>query len=82
MNEQTLVSKPSRPENIPEPLDRKENQGMIQDDERSKLDSRINIHTTRSRGGSLVEEVIDKLERFKVRTVNILVGVEADEQKK
>ncbi|KAL0720972.1 hypothetical protein Bca4012_035571 [Brassica carinata] len=82
MSDKTLVSKPSRPDKIPKLLDPKENQGMIEDDERSKLDSRVNIHTTRSRGGSLVEEVIDKLERFKVRTVNILVGGEADEQKK
>ncbi|KAG2326624.1 hypothetical protein Bca52824_009352 [Brassica carinata] len=82
MSDKTLVSKPSRPDKIPKLLDPKENQGMIEDDERSKLDSRVNIHSTRSRGGSLVEEVIDKLERFKVRTVNILVGGEADEQKK
>ncbi|KAF8101780.1 hypothetical protein N665_0201s0099 [Sinapis alba] len=82
MSDKTLVSKPCRPDNIPKLLDRKEKQGMIEDDERSKLDSRVNIHTTRSRGGSLVEEVIDKLERFKVRTVHILVGGEADEQKK
>ncbi|CAH8387143.1 unnamed protein product [Eruca vesicaria subsp. sativa] len=61
---------------------RKENQGMIQDHKHSKLDRRVNINTTRSRGGSLVEDVIEKLERFKVRTVNILVGGEADEDKK
>lgn len=55
---------------------------MIQDHERNELDRRVSIHTTGSRGGSLVEEVIVKLQRFKVRTVNILVGEEADEQKK
>ncbi|CAH8381913.1 unnamed protein product [Eruca vesicaria subsp. sativa] len=52
---------------------------MIQDYERSKRD---NIHTMRSQGGDLVEEIIVKVHRFKVRTVNILVGGEADEQKK
>ncbi|CAF1700207.1 unnamed protein product [Brassica napus] len=55
---------------------------MIQDHERSKLDMRVNNHMTRSREGSLVEEAIVKLQRFKVRTVNILVGGEANEQKK
>ncbi|KAJ0258952.1 Uncharacterized protein HA466_0076610 [Hirschfeldia incana] len=82
MSDKTLVSKPSRPDNKPKLRDRKENHGMIEDEERSKRDNSVNIHTTRSRGGSLVEEVVDKLERFKVRTVNILVGGEADEQKK
>ncbi|CAN6814260.1 unnamed protein product [Brassica oleracea] len=43
---------------------------------------RVNNHMTRSREGSLVEEAIVKLQRFKVRTVNILVGGEANEQKK
>ncbi|CAF1867879.1 hypothetical protein BRARA_D02222 [Brassica rapa] len=78
MSEKTLVSKSRRLDNI---LDRKEDQGMIQHI-KSKLHSGVNIHTTRARGGSLLEEAIEKLERFKVRTVNILVGGEADEEKK
>ena len=61
---------------------REEIQGMIEDHERSKHDMRVNNHMTRSREGSLVEEAIVKLQRFKVRTVNILVGGEANEQKK
>ncbi|KAG2309193.1 hypothetical protein Bca4012_081888 [Brassica carinata] len=78
MSDKTLVSRSRRLDNI---LDRKENQGMIQHI-KSKLHRGFNIHTTRSRGGSLFEEVTEKLERFKVRTVNILVGGEADEEKK
>ncbi|KAF8114612.1 hypothetical protein N665_0036s0136 [Sinapis alba] len=78
MSDKTLVSKSRRLDNI---LDRKENQGMIQLI-KSKLHRRLSIHATRSRGGSLLEEFVEKLERFKVRTVNILVGGEADEEKK
>ncbi|CAH8363277.1 unnamed protein product [Eruca vesicaria subsp. sativa] len=82
MSDKAMVSKLSRAANISELQDRKEKQDMIQDDERSKLDSSVDMYTTRSRGGSLVEDVVQKLERFKVRTVNVLVGGEADEKKK
>ncbi|KAG7573831.1 hypothetical protein ISN44_As09g020800 [Arabidopsis suecica] len=76
MSCETSFTKPSRPNEIQRLIDHKD---MPQD---HQLERRIDIHTTRSRGGSLVEEVIEKLERFKVRTVNILVGGEDDERKK
>lgn len=82
MSDKTSFSKPSRPDNIHTLIDHKEIQEVPQDHEYSKLDKGVNIHTTRSRGGSLVDDVKDKLERFKVRTVNILVGGEDEEQKK
>ncbi|EOA28245.1 hypothetical protein CARUB_v10024438mg [Capsella rubella] len=80
MSGETSVTKSSRSD---------ENQTVIgyieilQDHQLSKLERRIDIHTTRSRGGgSLAEEVMEKLERFKIRTVNILVGGDDGEQKK
>ncbi|KAG7638708.1 hypothetical protein AtNW77_Chr2g0257491 [Arabidopsis thaliana] len=66
----------SRPDEFQRQIDHKE---MPRD---HQIERHTHIHTTRYRGGSLVEEVIEKLERFKVRTVNILVRGEDDEQKK
>ncbi|XP_019101098.1 PREDICTED: uncharacterized protein LOC109133019 [Camelina sativa] len=79
MSGKSSVTKYSRPDENQTLLDYTE---MLQDHKLSKLERHMNIHTTRSRGGSLVEEVIEKLERFKVRTVNILVGGDDEEQKK
>ncbi|XP_019099755.1 PREDICTED: uncharacterized protein LOC109132541 [Camelina sativa] len=76
---ESSVTKYSRPDGNKKLIDYT---GMLRDHKLSKLERGIDIHTTRSRGGSLVEEVIEKLERFKVRTVNILVGGDDEEQKK
>ncbi|ESQ52274.1 hypothetical protein EUTSA_v10017612mg [Eutrema salsugineum] len=81
MSDNISFSEHCRSDNIHTVIEHKEIQEMSQAYERSKLDKGVNIHTTRSRGGSLVEEVQDKLKRFKVRTVNILVGGEDEEQK-
>lgn len=79
MSGKSSSTKPSKPDEIQRLMDHKE---MPQDHQRSTLERRIDIYTTRSRGGSLVEDVVEKLERFKVRTVNILVGGEDDVHKK
>lgn len=82
MSNQASLSDSCRKDDIQKLIDHAEIQEMPRHHERFKHEKRVNTHTTRSRGGSLVEEAKEKLERFKISTVNILVGGVDEERKK
>uniref|UniRef100_A0A1J3EVI7 Uncharacterized protein n=2 Tax=Noccaea caerulescens TaxID=107243 RepID=A0A1J3EVI7_NOCCA len=82
MSKQASLSDSCRKDDIHKLIDHTDIQEMPRHHERFKLVKLVNTHTTRSRGGSLVEEAKEKLKRFKISTVNILVGGVDEEQKK